>query len=71
MDILVVPAAGPRLVGPDYKPEATPTGKVDAGPAIVGFRLPFGTATRTAWTPLIRFTRINTGSREFANSLPI
>lgn len=38
-DVLVVPAAGLKLVGPDYTPEATPVAVGDSGPAIIGFRV--------------------------------
>lgn len=38
-DLLVVPAAGLKLVGDDYKPEATPVAVGDSGPAIIAFKL--------------------------------
>jgi len=39
-DLLVVPAAGLKLVGENYTPEASPVAVSDAGPAVIGFRLP-------------------------------
>ncbi len=39
-DLLVVPAAGLKLVAEDYAPEASPVAVSDAGSAIIGFRLP-------------------------------
>jgi outer membrane protein assembly factor BamB len=38
-DMLVVPAAGLKLVPQDYKPEVTPVAVGDSGPAIIGFKL--------------------------------
>lgn len=38
-DLLVVPAAGLKLVGDNYAPEATPVAVGDSGPAIIGFKL--------------------------------
>jgi outer membrane protein assembly factor BamB len=38
-DLLVVPAAGTRLVSEDYAPEASPVAASDAGPALIGFRV--------------------------------
>lgn len=38
-DLLVVPAAGLKLVSSNYKPEATPVAVGDSGPAIIGFKL--------------------------------
>jgi hypothetical protein len=38
-DLLVVPAAGLKLTGQNYAPEATPvTGNV-SGPAVIGFKV--------------------------------
>lgn len=38
-DLLVVPAAGAKLVSQDYSPEATPVATSDAGPALIGFKI--------------------------------
>jgi len=38
-DLLVVPAAGTKLVTEDYTPEATPAAVSDAGPALIGFKV--------------------------------
>lgn len=38
-DLLVVPAAGLKLVGDNYVPEASPVAVGDTGPAILGFKL--------------------------------
>jgi outer membrane protein assembly factor BamB len=39
-DLLVVPAAGLKIVSEDYVPEASPVAVSDAGAAIIGFKLP-------------------------------
>lgn len=38
-DLLVVPAAGAKLTGPKYAPEATPVAGTVNGPAVIGYKL--------------------------------
>jgi outer membrane protein assembly factor BamB len=39
-DLLLVPAAGLKLVPDDYTPEASPVATGDTGPALIAFKLP-------------------------------